>query len=282
MEKSKDYFFVCHVDELEELKGKRFYINDTDIAVFKVENKIYVISNICPHQQAPSIYEGLIEDNCVICPLHGWTFKLSNGKLNNGARGLKLYPVKIEKGKEYFVSFEAYSESSRTISAFVGRNSDPWTVYSGDNIINLDKDKKTYNYSFIMNNETDYSSRLGFDIGSEDKNVYLDNIYLVELADTVTSFNQNPEKITSFNLSQNYPNPFNPATEISFRLPVATDVTLEIYNITGQKVATLIDGNLSAGEHRVSWDGRDHSSGVYFYRLTTPGFSDSRKMILLK
>jgi hypothetical protein len=90
-----------------------------------------------------------------------------------------------------------------------------------------------------------------------------------------------------FILRQNYPNPFNPTTEISFRLPDASDVSLDVFNITGQVVTTLVDGNLEAGEHTVVWDGRDAAgsltaSGVYFYRVQAGEYSDVRKMVLLK
>jgi len=83
---------------------------------------------------------------------------------------------------------------------------------------------------------------------------------------------------TEFSLSQNYPNPFNPTTKINFSLPSAADVKLEIYNIMGQKVTTLIDGKREAGEHVVQWDGSDVASGIYFYRLETSGFTDTKKL----
>ena len=87
---------------------------------------------------------------------------------------------------------------------------------------------------------------------------------------------------TEFALHQNYPNPFNPATEISFSLPNAADVKLEIFNIMGQRVATLADQHLEAGNHGVIWDGSHVASGVYFYRLEAGDFVESRKMVLLK
>jgi len=80
----------------------------------------------------------------------------------------------------------------------------------------------------------------------------------------------------------NFPNPFNPTTEISFSLPAASHVKLEVYNVMGQKVATLVDGQLEAGEHIVPWDGSDAASGVYLYRLQADNFVDAKKMILLK
>ncbi|MBU8935037.1 MAG: T9SS type A sorting domain-containing protein [candidate division Zixibacteria bacterium] len=90
-----------------------------------------------------------------------------------------------------------------------------------------------------------------------------------------------------FTLGQNYPNPFNPTTEIGFNLPNAGQVSLEIFNITGQKVRSLVDGYREAGVHTVTWDGTGNrgnkvSSGVYFYRLQADDFSDTRKMVLLK
>ncbi len=92
---------------------------------------------------------------------------------------------------------------------------------------------------------------------------------------------------TSYNLAQNYPNPFNPQTTISFALPAAGAVRLEVYNVLGQKISTLIDDYLPAGRHEVVFagdDGHGHelASGVYFYRLRVGNFESSRKMLLLK
>ena len=87
---------------------------------------------------------------------------------------------------------------------------------------------------------------------------------------------------TEFALSQNYPNPFNPTTSISFSLPEASDVRLEIFNIQGQKVTTLVNKQLEAGNHSINWDGRDAASGVYFYRIDAGSFTETKKMLLLK
>ncbi|PWB68989.1 hypothetical protein C3F09_10740 [candidate division GN15 bacterium] len=91
----------------------------------------------------------------------------------------------------------------------------------------------------------------------------------------------------AFDLLQNYPNPFNPSTEILFTLPVREHATLAVYNLLGEQVRVLADETLSAGEHRVTWDGRDArgnqvASGVYLYRLTAGTSSQSKKMLLLK
>ncbi|MBD3402325.1 T9SS type A sorting domain-containing protein, partial [candidate division GN15 bacterium] len=83
-------------------------------------------------------------------------------------------------------------------------------------------------------------------------------------------------------LHQNYPNPFNPGTEISFSLPEASDVTLEVYNVLGRRVESLIDDRLESGRHSVSWDASSAASGVYLYRLTAGDRTETRKMMLLK
>ncbi|RKX22859.1 MAG: hypothetical protein DRP45_11045 [Candidatus Zixiibacteriota bacterium] len=92
---------------------------------------------------------------------------------------------------------------------------------------------------------------------------------------------------SDFTLFQNYPNPFNPVTEISFDLPQSSRVTLDVYDIIGRKVTTLVDDYLQAGGHSVSWGGRSSTgetvaSGVYFYRLQADRLSQTRKMLLLK
>ena len=87
---------------------------------------------------------------------------------------------------------------------------------------------------------------------------------------------------SAYNLSQNYPNPFNPTTEINFSIPVAGNTKLEVYNILGQKVATLVNKKLNAGSHKYQFDASNLSSGLYVYRLQSNNFISTKKMMLLK
>jgi len=87
---------------------------------------------------------------------------------------------------------------------------------------------------------------------------------------------------TAYSLSQNYPNPFNATTTIKYQLPAEGDVKLEVYNLFGQKVATLVDGKQQAGYRSVNWDASEISSGLYFYKLTVGDFTETRRMMLVK
>jgi len=86
----------------------------------------------------------------------------------------------------------------------------------------------------------------------------------------------------TYTLSQNYPNPFNPSTQIQFSIPKQTQVTLKIYNLIGQEVATLVNGVLDAGQHTVSFNASRLASGVYFYSIKAGSYTNTRSMMLLK
>jgi hypothetical protein len=100
---------------------------------------------------------------------------------------------------------------------------------------------------------------------------------------TVTAIGKSDEPVPArFSLEQSYPNPFNPTTTIQFSLPAPSLVTLRIYDVAGRLVTTLLNGELPAGVHREVWDASGHTSGVYFYRITTPSFVETRRLVLLK
>jgi len=98
---------------------------------------------------------------------------------------------------------------------------------------------------------------------------------------TLTGFGNN-ETPLSYKLSQNYPNPFNPTTKISYALPKSGLVTLKVYDILGKEVATLVNEVKNAGNYSVDFGASNFTSGVYFYKLETNGFSDIKKMMLIK
>jgi hypothetical protein len=85
-----------------------------------------------------------------------------------------------------------------------------------------------------------------------------------------------------FALSQNYPNPFNPSTTINYSIPEAGYVSLQIYNVLGEVVRTLVDREQSPGEYKVYFNARDLPSGVYFYSIRSGSYAQVKKMMLLK
>ena len=85
-----------------------------------------------------------------------------------------------------------------------------------------------------------------------------------------------------FSLSQNYPNPFNPMTKIKFKVSRASDINITVFDVLGQHVTTLVNERLNAGSYETQWNAADMPGGVYFYRLETDDFTETKKMILVK
>jgi len=83
-------------------------------------------------------------------------------------------------------------------------------------------------------------------------------------------------------LFQNYPNPFNPITKISFSIPAYSHVTLKVFDILGREISMLLDKDLIAGKYEVEFDGKDLSSGIYFYTLIANNFVETKKLLLVK
>lgn len=101
---NKEFLRACSVDELEENKGFRFIVDDvTDIALFKVNGKIFAVDNVCPHNHTPKMHLGYIEGEHVLCPIHFFKFSLQTGKrVEDMDCTLPTYEVKIE-GDDVFV-----------------------------------------------------------------------------------------------------------------------------------------------------------------------------------
>lgn len=91
---NKTFVLVCNSDELREYKSKNiFFDEELQVAIFRIKEKLYAVSNICPHQHAAVICEGFIEELTVTCPLHGWIYSLESGKALGSHAKLKTYEV---------------------------------------------------------------------------------------------------------------------------------------------------------------------------------------------
>jgi hypothetical protein len=106
--------------------------------------------------------------------------------------------------------------------------------------------------------------------------------YVAPYLFTTTDVNETGQQPVDFKLEQNYPNPFNPSTTIRYSVAEASRVSLKVFNTLGQEVATLVDENVSPGEHKATFDAGKLSSGVYLYKLSAGSRIESRKMVLVK
>lgn len=97
-----------------------------------------------------------------------------------------------------------------------------------------------------------------------------------------SSITQLTELVNDFNLSQNYPNPFNPSTKINFSIPNSSVVVLKIYDGMGKEVETLVNEKLNSGVYNVDWNASGFTSGIYYYKIQTADFIQTKKMLLIK
>ena len=146
--------------------------------------------------------------------------------------------------------------------------------------VNLDIDREEFNASQGTVNVAATTFRMN-------------NINFVISPVSSTSVNGHSGTPVRYSLAQNYPNPFNPSTAIRYDIPVNSAVTIKIFNVLGQEIVTLVNGNVAAGTHELEWSGKDNSgrsvaSGIYFYRINAKAiiggeeYSSVRKMVLLE
>ncbi|MBN2030636.1 carbohydrate binding domain-containing protein, partial [bacterium] len=143
---------------------------------------------------------------------------------------LHHYGLTIVNGYTYTVTFNARAEGSRNIQAWIAMSEEPWLLYNSDFQYTLTNEWQTFTYTFTMNYPTDPQARLGFDFGTSDLDVYLDNICLVEMvSSTDVTLDESSMIPGDFALFQNFPNPFNPSTTIRYAVPKSCHVNLTVY-----------------------------------------------------
>jgi hypothetical protein len=128
---------------------------------------------------------------------------------------------------------------------------------------------KSYAIALVLGNNLEFFNNI-----AEARNAY----------DLITKIDINDSSLTLgiFRLRYNYPNPFNPSTTIEFDLPKTSEVSLKVYNILGEEVATLVSDRLSTGSYSYDWDASSLASGVYLYRLQAADYVETRKMVLMR
>jgi hypothetical protein len=182
-------------------------------------------------------------------------------------------PFPITAGHTYVLSFTAGADASRPISFEVQGNSGSYPIYWSQNLT-IDHTDTYGPYVFTNDTTNDANAYFRFNLGATTHNFFVDDVSFVDPDETGVkeTQNRNPEKPQSFLMSQNYPNPFNPSTTIEYSLPEAARVSIDIFNMQGQKVRTLVDQQQNSGVHRISWNGTDQKSvamptGLYVYQI---------------
>ena len=157
------------------------------------------------------------------------------------------------------------------------------TFFSGDFSatapINIGHYTGDFHFSGLLDEIGIYNVALSTTIISKH---YNDGVQGKGYCDQFTGINTVDNLPLNFSLSQNYPNPFNPDTNIKFDLPDAENVRIDVYNILGEKVSTLLNKTIEAGFHQVEFNGSNLSSGTYIYRIEAGDFVQSKRMVLLK
>jgi hypothetical protein len=109
------------------------------------------------------------------------------------------------------------------------------------------------------------------------------DVWLIKTTTDVSNIKQNNEIIISdFSLHQNYPNPFNPTTKIKYQIPELSFVTIKVFDVLGNEIATLVNEEKTLGRYEVEFNASEYPSGIYFYRLQAGPFVESKKMVLMK
>lgn len=189
---------------------------------------------------------------------------------------------KLQQGHTYHVYFVAWAAEEKPIQVTFSRDYDDYGTWWYTDI-NLTAEPQEYGpYTYVCDVD-DPQIMFKFILGGNTTALFLDNVRILDGEISTAIESAAGFVADDFKLNQNYPNPFNPQTTIGYSLSKSMDIDLSIYNLLGQKVATLAKGSATAGYHQVVWDAAGFAGGVYFYRLTgNPGLMLTRKLLLVK
>ena len=193
--------------------------------------------------------------------------QISNKGTNRRSIAFYQGQMNLVKDQEYLLEFEAYAEQDRVIEVMVCQAGNTDKKYNKIGLTAIKNYKKKYSYVFAMQENTDYNADLRFHVGSDDTDVFLDNIVFRENTNVSVQNEpvvRHPEK---FELFGNYPNPYNSKTKIHYKLPEKSDVVLKVYNILGSLVHEQALVDQSAGHYQLAFDSSELSSGIYIYQL---------------
>ena len=192
-------------------------------------------------------------------------------------------PLEVLANHEYEIKYQVVSNGEAPLEMWLQKSTEPFTGFAR-RTINATSEIQRFTERVVM--ESDESVFMRFMFGTSGLNQFwIDSVSVRDLGQVGAVSNEDgidSELPSQISLDQNYPNPFNPATNIRFSLPGSAFVRLKVYSILGTEVAELANGTFPAGKHEVSFDASGLASGLYFYRLETPGAVLTRKMTLLR
>jgi len=187
----------------------------------------------------------------------------------------------------YWYEIQGNDKFEVLVNAGAGWEGFEYQGYSGGwNYAQLDFSNWPVYGNLLGHSNVTFAVHFSSDAAGNAEGVYIDNVVIRKQTSTAVGDNLNNVPHT-FALNQNYPNPFNPETVIGYALPKDSEVKITVYNIFGQKVRTLVNQKIKAGNHTVTWNGTDDyglkvASGVYFYKISAGDFRAMKKMILVQ
>ena len=237
----------------------------------------------------------------VLNPGQGYWVKLNNsGKINLTSSNLNSFVSKDFNTDEDWIKITLTDAANKTNTLYLINNNESTEFYelppvpfpeifdlrfSSGRFVESGFDEKSIQFQGITYPLTikiqNGKLRVRLDNGYENI-LSEDNQLIIENALINKIFIQQELLVNEFKLNQNYPNPFNPSTKISWQSPVTSWQTLRVYDVLGNEVATLVNDEKPAGVYEVIFDASGLSSGIYFYRLSTGSFTETKKMILTK
>ena len=198
----------------------------------------------------------------------GWYFNAISKSTNGGINWATVYSG-IESDTAFF-SVKYFDANNAVVVGSAGK-----ILYTSNGGINWTQQISGIGSSLMR--LTFINSQTGWIVGKNGV------ILKTTTGGVVTGFTQTSSEIPDkFSLSQNYPNPFNPSTQINYELPITNYVSLKVYDNLGNEVETLVAEKQNTGSYSVDFNATSLPSGIYFYKLTTEKFSETKKMILIK